>query len=74
MSNAERILSFLRTKKDKQYCDDCLSACLKIYPRQQINQICRNLFDRGCISREKGLCSNCSKYKIVNFRRVSMLL
>ena len=67
MSNAERILSFLRTKKDKQYCDDCLSACLKIYPRQQINQICRNLFDRGCISREKGLCSNCSKYKIVNF-------
>ena len=67
MSNAERILSFLRTKKDKQYCDDCLSACLKIYPRQQINQICRNLFDRGCISREKGSCSNCSKYKIVNF-------
>jgi len=66
MSNAERILSFLRTKKDKQYCDDCLSACLKIYPRQQINQICRNLFDRGCISRKKGLCSNCSKYKIVN--------
>ena len=67
MSNAERILSFLRTKRDKQYCDDCLSACLKIYPRQQINHICRNLFDRGCISREKGLCSNCSKYKIVNF-------
>lgn len=67
MSNAERILSFLRTKKGKQYCDDCLSACLKIYPRQQINQICRNLFDRGCISREKGSCSNCSKYKIVNF-------
>jgi len=66
MSNDETILSFVRSKKDKQYCDDCLSALLKIYPRQQVNQICRNLSDRGYITRERGLCSNCSKYKIVN--------
>ena len=67
MSNRDKIMNYLRTKKEEKYCDDCLSSILKIYPRQQINQICRNLSDRGYIRRKKGLCSNCSKYKIVNF-------
>ena len=67
MSNRDKIMNYLRTRKEGKYCDDCLSSILKIYPRQQINQICRNLLDMGYIRREKGLCSNCSKYKIVNF-------
>ena len=67
MSNRDKIMNYLRTKKEEKYCDDCLSSILKIYPRQQINQICRNLSDRGYIRRKKGLCSNCSKHKIVNF-------
>lgn len=66
MSNREAIINFLKDKKEKQYCDDCLSEILEIYPRQQVNQISRNLAGRGYINRERGLCSNCSKYKIVN--------
>jgi len=66
MSNKDKILAFLRNRKNERYCDDCLSGMLKIYPRQQVNQICRNLSEYGQINRKKGLCSNCLKYKIVN--------
>lgn len=67
MSNKIRILNFLKERDGDKYCDDCLSTILKIYPRQQVNQICRTLFSANLIYREKGLCSNCSKYKIVNW-------
>ena len=66
MSNKEAIINFLINKKKKRYCDDCLSKILEIYPRQQVNQISRNLAGKGHVNRERGLCFNCSKYKIVN--------
>ena len=61
-----KILNFLRDNRGKQYCDDCLSGLLGIYPRQQVNQICRNLYNRGLIFRDRGECSHCSKTKLVN--------
>lgn len=67
MSNKDKILNFLKSKKGLRYCDDCLSKILKITPRQQINRICRMLSERGRINRERGLCSQCSKYKLVNW-------
>lgn len=65
MNNADAILDYLHEKK-APLCDDCLSTILAITPRQQINSICRSLSGRNAIHRDKGTCSACSSYKIVN--------
>lgn len=66
MDNRTKILDFLRARSDEQYCDDCLSDMLDIHPRQQVNQICRKLFEEMHISRERRPCSRCSKLKLVS--------
>ena len=66
MDNSERILKWLRLRKLEAYCDDCLSEELGIYPRQQINIICRNLSRKGLIRRFKYYCNICGKLKLVN--------
>jgi hypothetical protein len=63
-TNVEKVEKFLKDNPHK-YCDDCLSAILKIYPRQQVNQICRENL-RGVIRRREGECFRCEKYKLVN--------
>ena len=63
-TQAEIVEKFLREHPHK-YCDDCLSAILKIYPRQRVNQICREDL-RGVIRRREGECFMCEKYKLVN--------
>lgn len=70
MGNSEIIQDFLRTMENNQYCDDCLSSILKIFPRQQVNQLCRNLFESNRIKRNRGLCYNCSKEKIGNSHKI----
>ncbi len=67
MINREKILQFLRNDQSHHYCDDCLSSLLKIYPRQQVNQICRKNIN---IIRKKdsSYCSGkCHKKKILNY-------
>ena len=66
MGNKELILDFLAEVAPGKICDDCLSVELDIYPRQQINQICRRLVDDEIISRYQAVCSSCHKSKIVN--------
>ena len=66
MTNTERILNFLVKHGDRSYCDDCLSQKVGIFPRQQINSICRSLFSAGKIRREIGTCCICSRQKCVN--------
>ena len=65
MTNVYRVKDFLKEHQNA-YCDDCLSAILKIYPRQQVNQICRERL-RGEIRREEAECFECHKYKVVNW-------
>jgi hypothetical protein len=65
--NRNKILDFLKVEGGNSYCDDCLSAKLEIFPRQQVNQICRQLHIRGIISRELGTCSGCGKNKTINY-------
>jgi hypothetical protein len=65
--NRNKILDFLKINSGSSYCDDCLSATLKIFPRQQVNQICRQLHIAGVISRELGICSECGKNKTINY-------
>lgn len=67
MTNREKILQFLKNNQSDHYCDDCLSNLVEIYPRQQINQICRK---SRSIVRIKGdhCCSGeCKKNKILNY-------
>jgi len=67
MINREKVLQFIKNNKSCHYCDDCLSNLLKIYPRQQVNQICRK---SGSIIRRKdgSYCSGkCHKKKILNY-------
>lgn len=65
MSNREKILQYLK-ENGLALCDDCLSAKTQIKPRQQINQLCRNLAETGDILRYKGQCAMCKRGKIVN--------
>ena len=66
MSNRNIILAYLN--KNRQFwCDDCLSARTSIKPRQQINQICRNLLTTNEIRRQRGICEGCGNLKVVNF-------
>jgi len=66
MINRKKTLQFIKNNKSCHYCDDCLSGLLKIYPRQQINQICRK---SKSIIRKKGkhCCKKCNKIKILNY-------
>ena len=66
MTNTEAIYQKLKINASKM-CDDCLSLELKIFPRQQVNQICNREFEKGMISRAKGVCDFCKrKGKFVN--------
>gem|GEM_PF-5921998 len=67
--NRDKILNFLRANYDKGYCDDCLSARLEIYPRQQVNQICRQLYATKSIFRNIGTCTSCGRDKIINIAK-----
>lgn len=66
MSNRELILDYLGEVFPGKICDDCLSEELDIYPRQQVNQICRRFVDEGNIGRNQEICSSCHKSKLVN--------
>ena len=68
-TNEQKIINFLSQEIIKEYgcCDDCLSNKLQIKPRQQINQICRNLENDRKISRIKSTCHICKNLKISNF-------
>lgn len=65
MTNTDRIKATLESV-DAPICDDCLAMQAAIQPRQQVNQICRQLADHGEVDREQGMCTICGKAKIVN--------
>lgn len=66
MANPEIILESLEAVLPEGLCDDHLSAETGIAPRQQVNQICRRLAERGAVVREKGTCLRGERGKIVN--------
>jgi len=66
LPSKERILEVLENTPEG-ICDDCLSEQSQVYPRQQVNAICRNLCDTGKIKREKVTCPLCHKLKTSNF-------
>jgi predicted transcriptional regulator len=52
MTNKDKIIQFLG-KAERGYDDDELSNILNIFPRQQVNQICRRLEKQGIIIRRR---------------------
>ncbi len=50
-TNRDRIIEFLKQNKSKWFDDDEISRLLGIKPRQQVNQICRQLANEGIIQR-----------------------
>jgi len=73
MTNIELIHKVLDDIQPQKMCDDCLSDDLQIRPRQQVNQICRQLKDQDKIIREKDVCDSCRKQKITNVISVKYL-
>lgn len=61
----ERIADALEPNQEG-VCDDCLSIAADVKPRQQVNQICRGLAQRGLIARSQGECPVCKHEKLVN--------
>jgi len=66
LSSKERIFEVLENMPEG-ICDDCLSKQSQVYPRQQVNSICRNLSDIGKAKRERAICPLCCKLKTSNF-------
>ena len=64
-TSLERITEVLE-RQQQGVCDDCLSIAADVTPRQQVNQICRGLSDRGVISRSRKVCPVCNVLKLVN--------
>jgi len=64
-TSKEKILEIIEEVK-KGICDDCLSRLSKVSPRQQVNTITRKLQEDGILRREKGICQECSKQKLIN--------
>lgn len=71
MSNTDLIIELLEKIHPGKYCDDCLSKELEVFPRQQVNQICRNLEIHNKLVRKIGLCLSCGKNKIVNLIQIN---
>jgi len=65
-TNTDSILELLDDIYPDAYCDDCLSKELSIRPRQTVNKIGRILTTTGKTNRQSGICSSCSKQKIIN--------
>jgi len=66
MTNTDIILEALEELSPASYCDDCLSRHAAIFPRAQVNIICRKLASQGLVSRSKALCPQCNRRKLVN--------
>lgn len=47
-------------------CDDCLSACANVRPRQTVNRYCRRLKESSLRRRRTERCPRCQGNKIVN--------
>lgn len=60
-NNSDKVFNYVKLYKG--ICDDCLSDLTEVKPLQQINQICNN---HDLIIREKSVCCQCEKTKIVN--------
>lgn len=61
MTNQDIVEWFLKTNRH-EYCDDCLSERCKVYPRQQIYQICS--YRSSIIKRhDSGICFHCGSKK-----------
>jgi hypothetical protein len=65
LTSKEKILETLTTRKTT-LCDDCLSDLAQVFPRQQVNQICRPLSEAKKIERFRGECDKCKGSKLVN--------
>ena len=70
MTHTAQLLAFLEDIGPEGQCDDCLSASLRIEPRQTVNQICIRLSETADIERSSRRCARCSKHKLVNSYRV----
>ena len=53
MTHSEKIIAFLNEHKGQKFDDDELSRILKIRPRQQVYQRCREMAEDGIIKRGK---------------------
>lgn len=69
MANRDIVLSALRNNNGC-HCDDCISRASGVHPRQQVNQICRELERQGIIARVPGHCDQSNRQKLKNNLRV----
>ena len=59
-------MEYLEEQSPGAVCDDCISKALRIFPRQQVNQICRRLLADGFVVRQRGPCTICGATKLAN--------
>lgn len=67
MNNEATILNFITINPN--CCDDCISEQTRIKPRQQVNSLCRELYNKAQINRTKQKCRTCNGKKITNSKK-----
>jgi hypothetical protein len=65
MSAEQNVRDFLIENVGRSFCDDCLSALLKIQPRQQVQQKTSKLGKSPLFRRASGKCVRCKGDKLV---------
>jgi hypothetical protein len=59
MTNAQKVVEFLRMHKGWWYCDACISESTGVEPSNQVNQIARPLGETTDFDRAKHQCKRC---------------
>ena len=67
MSDAERVIKYLRSKPAQGACDACLARETGIRTRPPVAQACRRLAADGTLVRKKGRCSLGGHARVLNF-------
>ncbi len=65
MTNKDLVFDYLRNAEGPR-CDDCVSSGTGVQPRQQVNQIARQMQSEAFLARSSGQCSGCGRSKMIN--------
>ena len=65
MTAGERVMNTL-AEGPQPVCDDCLRRPANLVSRDVARKVCRSLWERQGIARDKGRCAVCGKTSVVN--------
>jgi hypothetical protein len=66
MTESDLVVQCLEAIPDRRCCDDCLVKKTRIRPRSQLSRLCRELAEKGELTRKRGKCPLGDHTKMLN--------